>query len=177
MKAVPSALADGAVTPGEAATIAAVVDTFARAVETSDFDQRLQLVEASHPTIGAPQSARTAPGGWVLQPIGEILLLNSCRYRERRSSMQSVIAAGQPAKGHRGSTEIGLYSRFSQPDGRGSCVDGPRPGKDFSACRQLKVACGHVSGLLSRPVAAGLDGFRGSRPDQAREVALPHGPA
>src|SRR5271156_2899307 len=39
MKAVTSALADGAITPGEAATIAAVVDTFVRAIETSDFDR------------------------------------------------------------------------------------------------------------------------------------------
>jgi hypothetical protein len=45
MKAVTSALADGAITPGEAATLAAVVDTFVRAIETSDFDRRLQLVE------------------------------------------------------------------------------------------------------------------------------------
>jgi hypothetical protein len=34
--------------------------------------------------------------------------------------MQFVIAVGQPAKGHRGCTEIGVYSRFSQPDSRGS---------------------------------------------------------
>ena len=47
MKAVTSALADGAITPGEAATIAAVVDTFVRAIETSDFDRRLQLLEDS----------------------------------------------------------------------------------------------------------------------------------
>jgi hypothetical protein len=47
MKAVTSALADGAITPGEAATIAAVVDTFVRAIETSDFDRRLQLMEES----------------------------------------------------------------------------------------------------------------------------------
>jgi len=47
MKAVTSALADGAITPGEAATIAAVVDTFVRAIETSDFDRRLQLMEDS----------------------------------------------------------------------------------------------------------------------------------
>ena len=33
---------------GEAATIAAVVDTFVRAIETSDFERRLQLVEADH---------------------------------------------------------------------------------------------------------------------------------
>jgi len=52
----------------------------------------------------------------------------------------------------------------------------PPARKEFSACLQLKVTCGHVSGLLARPQAAGPDGFRGSRPDQAREVALPHGP-
>ncbi len=48
MKAVTSALAGGLITPGEAAAIAAVVDTFVRAIETSDFERRLQLVEADH---------------------------------------------------------------------------------------------------------------------------------
>ena len=48
MKAVTAALAAGAITPGEAATIAAVVDTFMRAIETSDFERRLRLVEADH---------------------------------------------------------------------------------------------------------------------------------
>ena len=47
MKAVTSALAAGAITPGEAERIAPVVDTFVRAIETSDFDRRLQLAEAS----------------------------------------------------------------------------------------------------------------------------------
>ena len=56
MKAVTSALAGGMITPGEAATIAAVVDTFVRAIETSDFERRLQLVEADrsdHPDAAA----------------------------------------------------------------------------------------------------------------------------
>src|ERR1700736_4189956 len=56
MKAVTSALAAGVITPGEAATIAAVVDTFVRAIETSDFERRLQLVEADcsdHPAAAA----------------------------------------------------------------------------------------------------------------------------
>jgi len=48
MKGVTSALAAGLITPGEAATIAAVVDTFVRAIETSDFERRLRLVEADH---------------------------------------------------------------------------------------------------------------------------------
>ena len=50
MKAVTSALAAGVISPGEAATIAAVVDTFVRAIETSDFDRRLKIVEADLPT-------------------------------------------------------------------------------------------------------------------------------
>jgi adenylate kinase family enzyme len=64
-----------------------------------------------------------------------------------------------------------------------SLRDGPEghvwmaPGSQglFRVCGS-NVICGHVSGLLARPPAAGPDGFRGSRPDQAREVALPHGP-
>jgi ethanolamine utilization microcompartment shell protein EutS len=45
MDAVISALAVGTITPGEAATIAAVVDTFARAIEVSDFERRLKIME------------------------------------------------------------------------------------------------------------------------------------
>jgi hypothetical protein len=45
MKAVASALASGAITPGEAERIAAVVDTFVRAIDASDFDRRLQELE------------------------------------------------------------------------------------------------------------------------------------
>ena len=48
MKAVTSALAGDVITPAEAATIAAVVDTFVRAIETSDFDRRLKIMEADH---------------------------------------------------------------------------------------------------------------------------------
>ena len=48
--------------------------------------------------------------------------------------------------------------------------------KGFFACLCIKVTCGHVSGLLARRKTAGPDGFRGSRPDQARGVALPHDP-
>jgi hypothetical protein len=46
MKAVTSALAGGVISPGEAATIAAVVDTFVRAIETSDFERRLKILES-----------------------------------------------------------------------------------------------------------------------------------
>ena len=47
MKAVTAALANGVITPGEAGTIAAMVDTFVRAIETSDFERQLQQAEAS----------------------------------------------------------------------------------------------------------------------------------
>jgi hypothetical protein len=50
IKAVTSALAAGVITPGEAGTIAAVVDTFVRAIETSDFDRRLKIMGLSFPT-------------------------------------------------------------------------------------------------------------------------------
>src|SRR5947207_4135259 len=53
MKAVTSALAAGLITPGEAGTIAAVVDTFVRAIETTDFDRRLKIMEADLP-VSAP---------------------------------------------------------------------------------------------------------------------------
>jgi hypothetical protein len=47
MGAVTAALAGGIITPGEAAAIAEVVITFVRAIETSDFERRLKLVEAA----------------------------------------------------------------------------------------------------------------------------------
>ena len=75
MKAVTSALAAGAITPGEAATIAAVVDTFVRAIETSDFERRLRIVEADlpeHPGRRAKNVRRRA--GRVIQSQGESLL-------------------------------------------------------------------------------------------------------
>jgi hypothetical protein len=60
MKAVTAALADGAITPGEAHRIAAVVDTFVRAIETSDFDRRLQELEDASKSRG---EARVADSG------------------------------------------------------------------------------------------------------------------
>jgi hypothetical protein len=50
MAAITNAAAQGAVTPGEAAELARVVEIFVRAVETSDFERRLrQLEEARDP--------------------------------------------------------------------------------------------------------------------------------
>jgi hypothetical protein len=46
MDAVTAAVAEGALTPGEADVMARVVDTFIRAIDTSDFDRRLQELEA-----------------------------------------------------------------------------------------------------------------------------------
>ena len=69
MKAVTSALAAGAITPGEAATIAAVVDTFVRAIETSDFERRLKIVEDEH----AAQPAHV-PGMFGIGPGGQFNL-------------------------------------------------------------------------------------------------------
>ena len=60
MKAVTSALADGEITPGEAGRIAGVVDTFVRAIETSDFDRRLQGLENK---LNAPTTAGNAATG------------------------------------------------------------------------------------------------------------------
>jgi hypothetical protein len=60
MKAVTSALASGAITPGEAERIAAVVDTFVRAIGARDFDRRLQELEGASK---AREAARTADSG------------------------------------------------------------------------------------------------------------------
>jgi hypothetical protein len=45
MGAVAAAVASGDLTPGEAEAFAQVVTTFMRAIETSDFDRRLQALE------------------------------------------------------------------------------------------------------------------------------------
>jgi hypothetical protein len=69
MKAVTSALAADAITPGEAATIAAVFDTFVRAIETSDLERCLKIVEADLPECprGVPKMFDT---GLVGNSIG-----------------------------------------------------------------------------------------------------------
>ena len=59
MKAVTSALAGGDISPGEAGTIASVVSTFVRAIETSDFERRLQEVEER----SARQAEASGPPG------------------------------------------------------------------------------------------------------------------
>src|SRR6266404_5417851 len=60
MKAVASALATGAITPGEAERIAAAVDTFVGAIDASDFDRRRQELEGASK---AREAARIAESG------------------------------------------------------------------------------------------------------------------
>jgi hypothetical protein len=45
MAAIATAATQGAITPCEAAELARVVEIFVRAVETSDFERRLQQLE------------------------------------------------------------------------------------------------------------------------------------
>jgi hypothetical protein len=47
MAAITNAAAQGAITPGEAAELARVVEIFVRAVEASDFERRLRALEAA----------------------------------------------------------------------------------------------------------------------------------
>jgi Family of unknown function (DUF5681) len=48
MAAITTAAIDGAITPGEAAELARVVEIFVRAVETSDFERWLKELEEAH---------------------------------------------------------------------------------------------------------------------------------
>ena len=98
MKAVTSALAGGLISPGEAATIAAVVDTFVRAIETSDFEQRLQQVEADQANPrGGPGRHQRRRLELALQPMGEILLQIRCRWRGAQQSTQ-FMDVGSPRR-------------------------------------------------------------------------------
>jgi len=58
MGAIVKAAAQGTITPDEAFKLSQMVDTFVRAIDTSDFDKRLQILE----NAGAEQSANAV--GW-----------------------------------------------------------------------------------------------------------------
>jgi len=58
MGAIVKAAAQGAITPDEAFKLSQMVDTFVRAIDTSDFDKRLQKLENAH----AEESANVV--GW-----------------------------------------------------------------------------------------------------------------
>jgi len=54
-----------------------------------------------------------------------------------------------------------------------SCVDGPRPARDFNR-RGAVVACSHVSGPLTQPGwTAGPDGFRESSAHHSNGIGVP----
>ena len=59
MKAVAAALADGVITPGEGEAVARIVDSFVRAVETSDFERRLKAIEDADKAERDGQNAYT----------------------------------------------------------------------------------------------------------------------
>lgn len=61
MGAVGAALAGGLITPGEAQAIARVFTTFVQTIETSDFDQRLQVLEARQAGDRPGQPRRLPP--------------------------------------------------------------------------------------------------------------------
>jgi hypothetical protein len=48
LEAITTAVRRGGITPGEAAALAEVADTYIRAIETSEFDRRLRALEAAH---------------------------------------------------------------------------------------------------------------------------------
>ena len=58
MGAIVKAAAQGAITADEAFKLSHMVDTFVRAIDTSDFDKRLQMLE----NASAEQSANAV--GW-----------------------------------------------------------------------------------------------------------------
>ena len=59
MAAIVKAAAQGVITPDEAFKLSQMVDTFVRAIETSDFDKRLQILE----NASVEQSANAV--GWM----------------------------------------------------------------------------------------------------------------
>jgi hypothetical protein len=61
MAAITNAAVGGAITPGEAAELARVVEIFVRAVETSDFERRLTELEEAHAARRDGRSPQLAP--------------------------------------------------------------------------------------------------------------------
>jgi hypothetical protein len=58
MGAIVKAAAQGTITPDEAFKLSQMVDTFVRAIDTSDFDKRLQILE----NAGAADSSNAVCG-------------------------------------------------------------------------------------------------------------------
>jgi hypothetical protein len=57
MEAIAAAVARGLLAPAEAAELAKVVDTFAKAIEMRDFDARLRELEAQYSAASSPDPA------------------------------------------------------------------------------------------------------------------------
>ena len=60
MGAIVKAAAHGTITPDEAFKLSQMVDTFVRAIDASDFDKRLQILEDASPRTRYTRSADTA---------------------------------------------------------------------------------------------------------------------
>jgi hypothetical protein len=60
MGAIVKAAAQGTITPDEAFKLSQMVDIFVRAIDTSDFDKRLQILENAHAEESATWSAGMA---------------------------------------------------------------------------------------------------------------------
>jgi hypothetical protein len=62
MGRIVKAAAQGTITPDEAFKLSQMVDTFIRAIDTSDFDRRLQILENA-----LPRSPQTWPAGMAAE--------------------------------------------------------------------------------------------------------------
>jgi len=51
MAAITAAVAEGAITPGEGAEVGMIVETYLRALEASDFDRQLKVLETAHAAV------------------------------------------------------------------------------------------------------------------------------
>ena len=62
MTAIMAATGDGAISPGEGGRLARIVEIFLRAVETHDFERRLQVLENGH--LGPSVTPQAGNGQW-----------------------------------------------------------------------------------------------------------------
>jgi hypothetical protein len=80
MDAVTSALARGEITPGEAETIAGVVDTFVRAIETTKKDNsRLNLLQILRAGDDDDENSEDDPDGGDYEETGEYEETDDCQ--------------------------------------------------------------------------------------------------
>jgi len=90
-----------------------VVDTFVRAIETSDFERRLQLVEADYADHSDAAGRRNGAGSGPTNLQESIWLLISCRNSQERSSTQfRIVVRESPRVGSRGASTSRHYHRL-----------------------------------------------------------------